>query len=128
MSNWTNEELNEFDKAPTLQNKPLNDDGATFEEENPVWEVVANDKLYIRGAKGTQDTKWYITGVKNGGQVGLNGKNYNVKYVPVKDKSEIDAVTAAFNKKYEGQYPIDLMVSDKVALATVELVKQQNIF
>lgn len=67
MSTWTKEELNEFNKAQTLQNKPFNDDGVTFEEDNPVWEVVNDERLYIRGAKGTQDTKWYVAGIKNGG-------------------------------------------------------------
>lgn len=123
MSTWTKKELNEFSNAKTLQNRPLNDDKVSFEEDNPVWEVVTNDKLYIRGAKGTKNTKWYVAGVKNGGQVVVNGKNFNVKYVPVTDQAEIQAVTEAFNKKYHGQYPIDLMVSDEVALATVELVK-----
>lgn len=124
MSTWTKEELNEFNKAQTLQNKPFNDDGATFEEDNPVWEVVNDEKLYIRGAKGTQDTKWYVAGIKNGGQIVINGKSYPVDYRPVTNDSEINAVTAAYDKKYHGQYPIDLMVSDKVALATVELIKK----
>lgn len=124
MATWTNEELNEFNNAQTLQNRPFNDDKVTFEEDNPVWEVVTNNKLYIRGAKGIKNTKWYVAGVKNGGQVGVNGKDYDVEYRAVTDNDEIGAVTDAYNAKYHGQYPIDLMVSDDVALATVELIKK----
>lgn len=125
MAEWTQAEINELDNASTLQNRPLNDDQQTLEEDNPVWEVTVQGKLYIRGAKGVENTKWYQAGVKNGGQVGINGKNYHVKYVPVTNEATIKAVTAAYLSKYNGQYPIDLMVSDAVAAATVELVKAE---
>lgn len=123
MTQWTNEEITAFDQAQTLQNRPLNSDQQTFEEDNPVWEVTVDGKLFIRGAKGIKNTKWYQAGVKNGGQIGVNGKNYQVKYLPVNDQAIIGDVTEAYQKKYNGQYPIDLMVSDNVAAATVELVK-----
>lgn len=87
--------------------------------------TVANE-LYIRGAKGAKDTKWYQTGTRNGGQIGINGQNYEVQYLPVNDKVTIQAVTDAYQDKYYGQYPIDLMVSDKVAQATVKLVKKSQ--
>lgn len=124
MANWTAVELQNFEKAQTLQNKPLNDDRQTLAEDNPVWEVVVNNRLFIRGAKGIEGTNWYRVGVKNGGLVGINGQNYKVQYIPVNDPKLINAVTAAYNNKYQGQYPIDLMVSDSVAAATVELVKK----
>lgn len=119
---WTEKELDLFRDAQTLQNRPLNDDLATFEEDNPVWEVVVNDKLYIRAAK-AEKTKWYQAGTKNGGHVRVQGHEFAVKYVPVKDEATIKDVTAAYKQKYNGQYPIDLMVSDQVAHATVELDK-----
>lgn len=124
MAEWTKEEIAAFDQAQTLQNRPLNPDQQTFEEDNPVWEVTVDGKLFIRGAKGVNDTKWYQAGVKNGGQIGVNGQNYQVKYIPVTDQATIGKVTAAYQSKYNGQYPIDLMVSDNVAAATVELVKE----
>lgn len=39
----------------------------------------------------------------------------------VDDQDEIKAVTDAYEAKYHGQYPIDMMVSDKCAQATVRL-------
>lgn len=125
MSEWTQAEINELDNASTLQNRPLNDDHETLEEDNPVWEVTVSGKLYIRGAKGVANTKWYQAGVKNGGQIGINGQNYHVKYVPVTNETTVKEVTAAYLSKYNGQYPIDLMVSADVAAATVELVKAE---
>lgn len=64
MASWTKEELAAFAQAATLQNKPFNADQASFEENNPVWEVVV---IYIRGAKGTKKTQWYLAGTQNGG-------------------------------------------------------------
>ena len=122
MTEWTKDEIATLNRVQTLQNRPFNDDQQTFEEDNPVWEVTVDGKLYIRGAKGTTKTKWYVAGVKNGGQVGIDGQNYSVKYVPLSDSATIKNVTAAYQAKYNGQYPIDLMVSDDVAAATVELV------
>lgn len=124
MTEWTNEEINAFNTASTLQNKPYNDNQKSFEEQNPVWEVTVGNRLFIRGAKGVQDTKWFQAGTKNGGQVEVNGQSYEVKYKAVNDQDLIDQVTKAFNDKYHGQYPIDLMVSTPVAKATVELIKK----
>ncbi len=126
MTEWTKDEIATLNRVQTLQNRPFNDDQQTFEEDNPVWEVTVDNKLYIRGAKGTAKTMWYLAGVKNGGQVGIDGQNYGVKYVPVTDAATIKNVTAAYQAKYNGQYPIDLMVSDSVAAATVELVKEMH--
>lgn len=124
MTKWSEEELLKFKQAQTLQNRPFNDDQETFEEDNPVWEVVVDGRLFIRGAKGIDDTKWYQAGVKNGGQVSVDGQNYDVRYHPITDSTALKAVTAAYQDKYNGQYPIDLMISDQVTLATVELVKE----
>ena len=35
-------------------------------------------------------------------------------------------MTEAYNDKYHGQYPIDLMVSDPVAKATIAIVKKKK--
>lgn len=126
MAKWTNDELIVLKQVQTLQNRPLNDDRLTFAEDNPVWEVTVDEHLYIRGAKGITETQWYQNGIKNGGQIGIDGQNYRVKYLPVTNVETIAKVTAAYKNKYSGQYPIDLMVSDQVAVATVELIKEEK--
>lgn len=124
MTKWTEEELTAFKDAQTLQNRPYSDDHRSFLEDNPVWEVTVDKQVFIRGAKGIKDTKWYQAGIKNGGQVEVGDKTFEVEYEPVKNDKLIKQVTAAYNKKYQGQYPIDLMVSDPVAKATVAIVKK----
>ncbi len=54
----------------------------------------------------------------------MAGKTFEVEYQPVKNAELIKQITAAYNKKYQGQYPIDLMVSDPVSKATVAVVKK----
>ena len=124
MNKWTNEEIAAFDKAQTLHNRPYNDDKTTSEEDNPVWEVTVDNQVFIRGAKGIKDTKWYQSGTKNGGQIEVAGQKFEAKYQAVNNAELIKDVTEAFNKKYHGQYPIDLMVSDPVAKATIAIVKK----
>lgn len=119
MSKWTEEQLSAFNQASAIQNRPYNDEGKTFQD-NPIWVVVSNDKVYLRAGKG-KESKWYQSGIKNGSEVAVGDNVYKINYVPVDDEAEIQAVTAAYNKKYHGQYPIDMMVSDKVAHATVSL-------
>lgn len=124
MAKWTDEEIGIFNNAQTLQNHPYNDEHASFVEDNPVWEVVVDNQVFIRGAKGIKDTKWYQAGIKNGGQVEVDGQKFEVEYQPVENADLIKQVTDAYNAKYHGQYPIDLMVSDPVAKATIAIVKK----
>lgn len=123
MSSWSEKELKAFKEIQTLQNRPYNND-KSFAEDNPVWEVTVDKQVFIRGAKGIENTKWYQAGIKNSGQVEVSGKTFEVEYQPVQNAELIKQVTAAYNKKYQGQYPIDLMVSDPVAKATVAVVKK----
>ncbi|MEE6671669.1 DUF2255 family protein [Limosilactobacillus fermentum] len=106
-----------------MQNKPFGPDKATFTEDNPVWEVVVDGRLYIRGGNGTA-LRWYVNGTKNGGHIRLGNQEYAVDYRAVSDPAEVQAVTDAYQAKYHGQYPIDMMVEDRAAQATVELVKR----
>lgn len=124
MTQWTDEEIAAFKNAQTLQNRPYNDDRSSFAEDNPVWEVVVDNQVFIRGAKGIKDTKWYQAGTKNGGQVEVAGQKFEVEYQAVENAALIKQVTEAYNDKYHGQYPIDLMVSDPVAKATIAIVKK----
>lgn len=119
MASWSKEQLSAFDKAPSIQNRPYDDSGKTFQD-NPIWVVTTNNKVYLRGGKGTE-SNWYKQGIKNGGEVALGDDVYKINYVPVKDEDEIKGVTTAYKKKYHGQYPIDMMVTDKCAQATVSL-------
>ncbi len=122
MTEWTQTQLDAFNKATTIQNRPYDDNGKTFQD-NPIWVVVAGKNAYLRGGKGTE-SHWYQAGIKNGGEIAAGDNVYKIKYVPVNDEEEIKSVTDAYNKKYHGQYPIDMMVSDKVAHATVRLELQ----
>lgn len=58
-------------------------------------------------------------GLKNGGAIEFNNQTYPVNYVAIEDEDEIKAVTDAYKAKYHGQYPIDMMVSDKCATAII---------
>lgn len=119
MKDWTKEELDVLNKITTVQNHPNDDEGLIFQD-SPIWVVTNNNHVYLRAGKG-KESKWYKSGLKNGGAIEFNNQTYLVNYVAVEDEDEIKAVTDAYEAKYHGQYPIDMMVSDKCATATVRL-------
>lgn len=123
MSEWTKEELADFEDIEALQNRPYEDDKKSFEQDIPTWTVVYNGNLYVRGAKG-KDTKWVNFGTKNGGQVGANGKVYEVNYKIVNDPSEIKAVSEAFKSKDPAGSILTMMTSALAESATVKLNKK----
>ena len=116
---WNKEVHAKLNEVDTEQNHP-NDDQVKSFQEHPILVVTNDDKVYLRAGKG-KESKWYQSGIKNGGSIELDGQNFDVDYVSVDDPAEISAVTEAYLKKYHGQYPIDMMISDKCADATVEL-------
>lgn len=120
--NWSKELINEINKSTTVQNQPYDKTKESFQD-NPLWVVTIDNHVYLRAGKG-KDSKWYQEGLKYGGQIEVNGETVKITYRPVTDKKEEDAVTKAYLEKYHGQYPIDMMVSDKCAEATVELIRQ----
>lgn len=117
---WSKEIIDKINKSTTIQNQPYDNTYQPFQD-NPLWAVTLNDQVYLRAGKG-KESKWYQTGLKNGGQIEVAGKTFKIKYRPVTDEKEEQAVTQAYLEKYHGQYPIDMMVSDKCADATVELI------
>lgn len=124
MTEWTKDELSLFADSKTLQNRPLNDDGKTFEEDNPVWCVVADNRLFVRAAKGPQNSKWYVAGTRNGGEVEVAGHKFEVEYHAVNKPADVNLVSDAMGKKYPGDPSLAPMTSDLAASATVELLKK----
>ncbi|WP_322555886.1 DUF2255 family protein [Lactobacillus sp. PV034] len=113
--------MDKINQSTTIQNQPYNDNKEPFQD-NPLWAVTIGDRVYLRAGKG-RESKWYQEGIKNGGQIEVDGQIVKIKYLPVNNKNEEEQVTKAYLEKYHGQYPIDMMISDQCANATVELVK-----
>lgn len=119
---WSKEIIDEINQSTTIQNQPYDDSEHPFQD-NPLWVVTIDNHIYLRAGKG-RDSKWYQAGLKNGGQIAVNGQIFKIKYSPVTDEKEQKQVTQAYLEKYHNQYPIDMMISDKCADATVELIPE----
>lgn len=52
MKSWTSKQLKLFNEISAIQNRPYNDDGVSFQD-NPIWVVVNDEQVYLRGGKGT---------------------------------------------------------------------------
>ncbi|QNQ83676.1 DUF2255 family protein [Lactobacillus sp. PV037] len=119
---WTREIINKINQSTTIQNQPF-DENKTPLQDIPLWVVTINNHIYLRAGKG-KESKWYQAGIKNGGQIKVDGQIFKINYRPVTDKAEEQNVTKAYLEKYHGQYPIDMMISPTCANATVELIQR----
>lgn len=120
MKDWTKEELDVLNKITTVQNHPNDDEGQSFQDSS-ICVVTNNNHVYLRELVKAKKANVTSRVKKNGGAIEFNNQTYPVNYVAVEDEDEIKAVTDAYEAKYHGQYPIDMMVSDKCATATVRL-------
>jgi deazaflavin-dependent oxidoreductase (nitroreductase family) len=67
---------------------------------NPVWFVLADDKLYLLPVHGS-DTQWYKNVLKNPSiRVDARGAEAEVQAVPIKDAEQVKSVVEKFRAKY----------------------------
>lgn len=121
---WTINEINQFKLAQAIQTKPLDNDHNTFLKESTIWVVAVDQQLFVRAAQG-KGALWYQKGIKNGGIIILRNQVYPVRYIPVTNPKTIQQVNQQYLHKYHWQLPVELMVSDKVANTTLELIKKK---
>lgn len=50
---WNKEVLAKLNEVATVQNHPNDDQGKSFQD-NPIWVVTNDDKVYLRAGKGKE--------------------------------------------------------------------------
>jgi deazaflavin-dependent oxidoreductase (nitroreductase family) len=67
---------------------------------NPVWFVLADDKLYLLPVKGS-DTQWYKNVLQSPSlQFAARGAAADLKAIPVTDATQVKSVIEKFRAKY----------------------------
>jgi deazaflavin-dependent oxidoreductase (nitroreductase family) len=67
---------------------------------NPVWFVLADDKLYLLPVKGS-DTQWYKNVLQSPSlQIAARGAAADLKVIPVTDATQVKSVIEKFRAKY----------------------------
>jgi deazaflavin-dependent oxidoreductase (nitroreductase family) len=67
---------------------------------NPVWFVLADDKLYLLPVKGS-DTQWYKNVLQSPSlQIAARGAAADLKAIPVTDATQVKSVIEKFRAKY----------------------------
>lgn len=120
--NWTPEELNVINHEDSLF-IAIRDDSGIMHKPTYIWGVSAGGDFYARGASGI-DSKWYQAALKaKKAHITIGSVEKDVLLTFPNDPQTRLAVDQAYRDKYDSY--IELMTSDKVAVATVKMTPVQ---
>lgn len=123
MTDWTINELEAIDKADDLKIAPFHDDLKTTGTPVWIWEVVVDNRLYVRAYSGTA-SRWYQSAIKQQrGKIIAAGKTQTVGFAAVKDQAILDKIDNAYRSKYGTSPFMAPMISARARAATIRIVK-----
>jgi hypothetical protein len=118
--NWNRTDLTTFENADTMLVRPKRDDGKLIGGV-PIWVVVTGGEVFVRSARGPEGL-WYRHARSTGeGVVRADGKQFEVRFVPVDGKRMEPAVNEAYQAKYGNSGYVDSMLEDASASTTLRL-------
>jgi hypothetical protein len=125
MSKWLDSELNKIAAVEELLIEPLNMDGKTYRRGVPIWSVVVDNTLYIRGYKGPS-TGWYKQAVRHKlGRVSASGVVKDVAFESVNDPIN-DQIDAAYRQKYASSPYVNSIVGQGQRAATLRVMPRDG--
>lgn len=120
MGTWTADELDAFTGADDLHIAPLREDCTTYGTPTWIWSVVVDGSLYVRPYNG-QRSRWYRSAMSHtAGRIRVAGGEHAVGFESA-DPAVLDAVDAAYRRKYAGSQYLEHMVSSGPRESTVRL-------
>src|SRR4051812_23104482 len=122
MSGWSSDELTRIGSPTELQIASNRADG-TLRPFVTIWAVRSGDDLYVRSAHG-YDNPWFQRALTSGtGRIRASGVERDVSF-EVPGTEVVDAVTAAYHKKYDRYGPaiVGSVVSSDAVRSTLRLV------
>lgn len=117
---FSNDELEQIDKADDLKISPYREDGKTYGTPTWIWEVVVDGDLYVRAYNGVS-SRWYNAAVQQkAGQIHAAGMVKDVAFEKV-DGAINDAIDEAYKQKYSESRYLPPMVSERTRAATIRI-------
>ena len=118
---FSNEELQNIDKADDLKISPLRADGVTYGTPTWIWEVVVNGDLYVRAYNGV-NSRWYQSAIKQkAGRIHAAGMTKDVIFEIVNGNIN-EQIDEAYRKKYSGSPYLALMINKQAKAATIRII------
>lgn len=113
------EDIREIGKNDDLKIAPFRADGITFGTPTWIWNVVVDDKLYVRAYNGKK-SRWYQSAMaQKAGKIEAVGENFKVSFSAEEDEALNRKIDDAYKTKYGNSPYLSSMI--KVKEATVEV-------
>ncbi|WP_312362382.1 DUF2255 family protein [Sphingobacterium sp.] len=123
---FSDEELQNINKADDLKISPLRSDGITYGTPTWIWEVVVDGNLYVRAYNGSRSS-WYQSAVKQkSGRIHAAGFIWDVVFEPVHDELINTKIDEAYRSKYRDSPYLSPMISEPAKAATIKIIPKSR--
>src|SRR4051812_21018316 len=118
---FTTEELKKIDRADDLHISPFREDGETYGTPTWIWEVVVDDRLYVRAYNGV-NSRWYKSAMQQrAGRIIAAGMTKEVTFEPIQGDIN-NAIDDAYKKKYSNSPYLSPMINNRARAATIKII------
>lgn len=118
---WDPDLLDQINKADDLKIAPYHHDMQTTGTPTWIWEVVVENRLFVRAYSGVT-SRWFKAALKQrAGRIYAAGKVYEVNFSPVSDPLLQQKIDDAYRHKYAQSSYLPSMISGRAISATVEI-------
>lgn len=123
MSHWNHSELEAINDVDDLKIAPFHEDQKTTGTPTWIWEVVVDNKLYVRAYSGIA-SRWYQSAIKQKrGKIIAAGKTIDVTFDMVDDPQLLQQIDKAYETKYSGSPYVLAMIGSRAKAATIRIDK-----
>lgn len=119
---WHSETLQQINQADDLKIAPFRPDMKTTGTPTWIWEVVVNNRLFVRAYFGTA-SRWYQAAMKQkAGKIHAIDKVFDVQFEPIKDEALNQKIDEAYRAKYHLSPYMNHMIASASRAATMEIL------
>jgi hypothetical protein len=117
---WTPDHLKAIAETDDFHIAPYRADGNTPGTLTWIWSVVVDDAVFVRAYNGTS-SRWYRSAQEQrAGRITAGGLDLEVELTPI-GREQVDAIDAAYSRKYAGSAYLPPMISERTQEATVRV-------
>ena len=122
---WNQKTLQQINQADDLKIAPFHPDMQTTGTPTWIWEVVVENRLFVRAYFGT-NSRWYQAAItQKAGKIHAIGKVFSVAFEPIKDEILNQHIDDAYRSKYHSSQYMSHMIGTGSRAATVEILLQE---
>lgn len=119
---WDIKTLNQINQADDLKIAPFHPDMQTTGTPTWIWEVVVENRLFVRAYFGA-NSRWFQAALaQKEGKIYAANAVYDVRFEHIVDDVLNDKIDIAYRQKYAGSPYVEHMISTACRNATMEII------